>query len=194
MQNAMIQKAIKYWVVNNIIKEEDSDIYIFGLDIIISSIISITAVMVTAILMGRVLESLALLSIIIPMQCLSGGYHAKTHLRCFFTMYIGYWCVTPLIPFISFYIGLGIVAISLIIVFLFAPVRHENVPMSEKHYKKMKEITRCITIIGAIIGVGLSGVSGNAGVYGSSMIAGMGVVAISIGAVKMINWWGDKGE
>jgi len=194
MQNTMIQKTVKYWVENKIISEEDQEIAIFGLDVTLSSIITISLVMITAGFMGRVLESIGLLSIIIPMQCLSGGYHAKTHLRCFLTMYIGWWCVTPLIPFISFFIGLCIVAISLIIVFMFAPVRHENVPMSEKHYIKMKKIVRCITIIGVVIGVWLSGLLGNTGVYGSSMIAGMGVVAISIGVAKMINYRGGEGE
>ena len=188
MFDTTINKIVDHWIDNNVINSDDKDNYTYGLDLVFSSAANITLVMATALVTGRVLESIGLLAVIIPLQSCSGGYHAKTHLRCFLIMYIGWWCVVPLIPYINLTLGINIAILSLIILLVFAPVPHVNVTMSEKHFDKMKKVTKWVAFISAITGIGLSCLSGKVGMFGTSVITGMGVVALSVGVARVLYW------
>ena len=192
MLNRIIEKIVSFWTDKDIIKKEDEDIYIYGLTLIFSTMINIAMVMVSAVIMGRVLESIALLAMIIPLQSCGGGYHAKTHLKCFLIMFLGWWAVTPMIPYITLPIGTAIACTSLAIVFTLAPVRHVNVPMSKERFAKMKIIVRRIAILGAVSGVWLLWFGGRAGLIGGSLIMGMAVVAFSIAIARLFYWRDGK--
>jgi len=192
MLSKMIDKIVAYWVITNITKEEDSDIYVYGLDLIFSSIINIAMVMITAVIMNKVPESIALLAMIIPLQSCGGGFHAKTHLCCFLIMYIGWWIVVPLISFITPIFGTMLAFVSLVIIFKLAPVPHVNVPMSRERFNKMKVVVRYVAVGGAVMGVGLMWLAEKAGFIGGSVIAGMGVVALSMAVARAVYWWEKK--
>lgn len=189
MLNKVIQKTVDYWTANDIIKEDDKDIYTYGLDLIFSTILNIMMVIITAGFMKQLPQTLAMLLIILPLQCCGGGYHAKTHLRCFLIMYIGWWIMMPLISYITPLIGTFIAFVSLIIVFTLAPVPHANVPMSIRRFNQMKVIVRYIALGGMIIGISLLWFRESSGVIGGSLIAGMGTVALSMIIAKVIYWW-----
>jgi len=188
MLSKIIIKIVDYWVAKNIIKEEKRDIYEYGLDLIFSTIINIAMVMITAVIMKKVPQSLALLAIIIPLQSCGGGYHADKHGHCFLIMYTGWWIIIPLIPFITSILGLVIALISVIIVFTLAPVPHVNVPMSKERFNNMKVIVRYVAGGGAVIGVGLLWFTGNGSIIGGSVIAGMAAVALSMVVARVIYW------
>jgi accessory gene regulator B len=175
----IIKKIVDYWVYLGIIKDTERDVYEYGLELVLSSAVNITVVIVTALFTKKLPESIALLAVIIPLQSFGGGYHAKTHLRCFLIMFIGWWVVIPIIPFITLSMGILIACISLVTIFILAPVRHVNVPISDEQFHKMKLLVRCFSIGTAVIGIAVSLLVVGSNI-GSSMIIGMGAVALSI--------------
>ena len=118
----IIKNIVSRWSEQGMISETDEDIYEYGLELIFFSMINVTAILITAAIVGRALESIVLLMAIIPLQLYGGGYHAKTHLRCFLVMYIGWWGVIHILPMISSLTATGISIVSVTVISIVAPV------------------------------------------------------------------------
>lgn len=81
LTNKLIQKGH--------ITEEDRDIYEYGLDIMIYTIWSTAVLLLIGLLLREFIPAAILVFGFYTFQTTGGGYHAKTHLRCFLTMVIG---------------------------------------------------------------------------------------------------------
>lgn len=185
MLSAIVKKIIRYWADKEIINEDDSDIYEYGLELILSSVFNIVVVIVTSVLTNRLIESIVLLLVLIPLQSCGGGYHAKTHLRCFLIMYIGWWPAMWLIPQVTLLSAIVISGMSLVTIFLLAPISHENVPISQKQRLKMKVLVRCFSVVAAFIGIASiwnKEINDN---IGKAIIIGIGLVALSMFAARL---------
>ena len=185
MFEAIIDRAVCGWADGGVIAEEDKDIYVYGLGLVLFSALNLLAIFITAAITGKVLESLLLVSVTIPLQMLGGGYHARTHLNCFLIMYVGWWIVMWLAPLISFFVSIAVVTSSVTVVFWLAPVANENVPMSEGQRKKMKGIVRIFAVIIAAAAIILSEAFFGTQIIGGLITAGLGSVAISMLANKI---------
>lgn len=184
MLSIIIRRIVTYWSSSGIISNSDSDIYEYGLELLSFSVLNVTAIMVTAIFTNRVPESVALIASVIPLQSFGGGYHAKTHLRCFLIMYIGWWIIMWIMPFITPLAGGMIASTSLIIIFILAPVPNENVSISSKQRLKMKTIVRAVSVCIIIISLATSGVVINYKNISSSLMIGIGAIALSMLAAR----------
>lgn len=185
MLEKFIKKVVEYWVAKEIINGDDSDIYEYGLDLILYSIINIVVIIISAVFVDRLIESIILLTFIIPMQSCGGGYHAKTHWRCFIIMYIGWWLIMWIIPDITLLSGTLIICASLVTIFVLAPVRHENVPISDAQFLKMKVLIRCFSVVTALAGITISWFMGIGNRIGSSITMAMSAVAVSMLVAKI---------
>lgn len=127
---ALIKIITRKWGVMGIIEKSDEDIYEYGLDLLFYTILNIAVVLGSAAFIGRMAESLAYLSVILPLQSFGGGYHAKTHLQCFLIMYIGWWGIVFILPFVTDTAAILMVCAALVTICKLAPIPHENVRMS----------------------------------------------------------------
>ena len=73
-----------------LVDEEDIEIYQFGLECILLKLIHIISYLLIGICMGDVFSLLVSGSILIPLRRKTGGYHAKTRVRCFFVSILCY--------------------------------------------------------------------------------------------------------
>jgi accessory gene regulator B len=148
---AVIDYIVKRWIKFGIIDEANEDIYVYGLDLILFSILNLIVIFVTAAFFGWVMETAILMATIVPLQAYGGGYHAKTHLRCFVIMYVGWWAAMLALPFLSSLIATVSNIIAIVVIFILAPVSHENVKMSPKQRLKMQRYVRIAVAIIAVI-------------------------------------------
>lgn len=151
----VINKITKLWIGAGIIEEADEDIYEYGLDLIIYSILNIVAIVLTAVIMNKLPESIILVAAVIPLQSCGGGYHAKTHLRCFLIMYIGWWCVMFVLPFVTPTAATIGACTSIPIIFMVAPVSHENVIMSAARRLVMRRRVRIFSASMLILSISM---------------------------------------
>lgn len=184
---SMIKRITDNWVENGIITKSDDDIYEYGLELLLCTIINITVILISAAFIGKIYDSIAMLAIIIPLQSCGGGYHAKTHLRCFLIMYIGWWGVIFLLPYITSPAAIITISLSVLVIFTLAPVPHINVSMSNEQRKKMRRLTRAITFVAALLSIFLTLIISER--VGTAIATGIGVCAFSMLAANLKNMW-----
>lgn len=71
-------------VRSNVIREEDAEIYIYGINQILVSVLNVSSALIIGWIFGVVLEIAVFMAAYIPLRTFTGGYHAKTPLRCYF--------------------------------------------------------------------------------------------------------------
>lgn len=76
-------KIIEFFASNDLIKNEDKEIYKYAFNIILSSLIHIATVMILGLCFNLLIESLTFYCAYIVIRKFAGGYHAKTPTRCY---------------------------------------------------------------------------------------------------------------
>ena len=180
MFSAMIEKTVRYSITAGIVPERDKDIYVYGLDLILFTALNIFAVLTLALLFHKTQDTLLLLSVVLPLQLVGGGYHAQTHFRCFSIMVLGWCCVMPLAAYLTPLPAVLTAGISVVTIFLLAPVRHVNVPMSEKRRQKMKKAARLLGTFFALLSILLIGLFPVHAHIGAVCALGLGIIAFSM--------------
>ena len=87
-------KHIKQHVINtllndDIIDEDKFEIYAYGLDLLISTVISTAFLISIGILLRKTFECILLIILFYTSQSIGGGYHAKTRKKCMICMILG---------------------------------------------------------------------------------------------------------
>lgn len=140
----MISKLAKgtacFFVDNKIIEVEDSEVYAYGIELLLSTIFNLIIAIIIALISNEFIPCVINLTAFVTIRMYAGGYHADTHWGCMLTLV----CVlsafiliiktfsTATIRFLSPILWV----LSVLILYKFAPVEHPNKPISEK--KKMK--------------------------------------------------------
>jgi accessory gene regulator B len=127
------QKLVK----NNIIKFEDHDIYMYGLQLFIASVFKGIGIFTIAYGLGWIKEATVFIIAFGILRINAGGYHCSTYFRCFIvtilTMTISIILAIFITPYNTF-ITIPILAISILLVLQYAPVDTPNKPLSNKEY------------------------------------------------------------
>ena len=136
----LVRKATHFLTRHGAIDAQDEDIYEYGLYTLFCDIIDFSVTLVLAILLKRVVQSVLYYIAFIGLRRLCGGYHATTRIRCFIISMVTYVISIGLI-FLSQpmpWLCLIFVPVSVLIIFLFAPVGHENNPLSPGEQQRMR--------------------------------------------------------
>jgi accessory gene regulator B len=185
----LIKNIVTRWTTAGVIDKSDEDIYTYGLDLILFSILNLIVILITAAIFGRLLESVILMIAIIPIQAFGGGYHAATHFRCFLIMYIGWWAVMFILPFVSPSIATVLNCLAVTLVLRIAPVSHVNVPMSDARKLKMRTYVRgmvfAIAIMSSVL-IWIPFINDNG--IGIVLAVGIGIAAFSMLFAHFINF------
>lgn len=144
-------------IANSLFDEESKypmSIYVYGIELVISTLIGTIVVLTMGILFQSIIESIIFMVSLSLIRFYSGGYHAQTYLRCntvfavsallvFITskLYIQYLIEYNIMIYIIVFI------ISFIIMAIFAPVENENKKIDKSDKLKFKIISISITFI-----------------------------------------------
>ena len=148
-------KIVNNLVHSGVIKEEDAEIYIYGINQILTSVLSVSSALIIGLIFGVFPEIAAFMAAYIPLRSFAGGYHAKTPLSCY---------VFSVIMLIVVSIGLKylhladwvyyavLVAATLVVLVLF-PVEDRNKPLDEIEHRVYKKLTILIAATELLIGI-----------------------------------------
>lgn len=131
-------------IKNKIVEIEKREIYIYGLEVILLNGGLLITFLIISLLCGEMVNFLAYLIFFLPMRLFSGGYHAETSERCFILSTIMFGAsiaVSKLIPLL--YIsntGKIIGAVSVIVIFVLAPLINENNPLNQTQRRRNRII------------------------------------------------------
>lgn len=132
----------KQFIKHGSISEEKANVYAYGFEILISTIIYTIFFLITAAITGTLLESLLFWLGFFIVRTIAGGYHAKTYIFChilFFLNHIAFIAILKLTPSSAItFLVLSLTLTSAICLFIFAPVDHPNKRFTENEQKKFR--------------------------------------------------------
>lgn len=151
LSNYMVHVLLK----NEIIEAEKIEVYQYGYEIMLSTVITFMIVLVSGIVLNCLPAALLYFLIFAVMRQICGGYHAQHYWSCntLFAMVT----VSVLLLFKFFPMdGIGAIhyiflLFSVLVVFVYAPVENENKPISEKRKVLFRKISRGAVVIIALV-------------------------------------------
>lgn len=158
-----ISKHIYNFMARHIkVDPELEDIYKYGIEITISTVLNIFLVMLAAVLLGSPLSGICHLVCLILLRSFCGGYHANSYFKCnslmviFFVLsYFGgellvYFNLTNLKLMSTF------LMLAFLPIYAFAPVKNKYKTLSESKAKKCRILSIIIYILLSLSGLYLS--------------------------------------
>lgn len=170
-------KLIEFFVSNDLIKNEDKEIYKYAVNIILSSLIHIATVMIIGLCFNLFIESLVFYFSFIAIRKFAGGYHAKTPVRCYLFSFASNIIILCLVKWLSsintlfIFIFIIFELLCVVLILLISPLDTENNPLTGQEKKMYRMLTSIITILIFIIS-SLCFFKGYRNI-GSSMICGV---------------------
>jgi accessory gene regulator B len=144
--NSLIERLFNALLIRNVVRPEQKDIIFYGLDLLLSNVISLLVLLLGGTILGRFMDTAFYLIAYIPLQSFGGGYHANTHLRCFlltaFLVGSSLWLMRAISQYWLFIASLA----GSIVIFIIAPVEHPNAPFSVAFGLRMRRIVRKVDV------------------------------------------------
>lgn len=139
-----IAKHIAHFFCNKgVFSHEDIDTYIYGYELMLISIINWGAILIIMCITNSFVETILYMVSFIILRHHTGGYHAKSHKSCFILSVISYLYVLVTInvlsPKYSFALSLFYLFTALVIISIFSPVEHKNLPVSAANQLKHRK-------------------------------------------------------
>ena len=143
-------------VQSNIVKEEDAEIYIYGINQILVSVLNVSSALIIGLILETFFEAVVFMAAYIPLRIFAGGYHAKTPLRCYIFSVIMLVIVSLGIKYLPLaeWVYHAILLAAAIVVLVLSPVEDRNKPLDEIEHKVYKK--RAIFIAATEFFVGLA--------------------------------------
>lgn len=138
MINEVSKKLTNKFVDSEIIDSEDNDIYVYGLQLFLATILKGTGIFVVAFILGYAIETTIFIIFFSILRISAGGYHSKSYLNCFsitiFFIFISISIakLTTLYD-ISFFTPITVI-ISAALVYKFAPIDTPNKQLNSNEY------------------------------------------------------------
>ena len=152
MLEKIIQSGTNYLIRHRVVEEEDRDIYEYGFHMLYNNLITIAAVCVIAIWLNMVPEVIVYHIVFICLRNSAGGYHSKTYLRCFFmSTCILLLSLIGISHINSPILNIVFACLSVLLIWYKAPVEHENSPLSTEKRKKLKRISRVLSLLFLVV-------------------------------------------
>ena len=148
MAGAIVRLLEKHYAID----PRQREVYIYGCDIALYTIISTVGLLMIGLAFGLFLETFVCIAVFYLNQSLGGGYHADTHLRCFLTMAAG--LVLFLMSFqISLHSIIYIIAgfVSMIALYAVPLVLHKNKSYLATHQEKMITRSRKAIVLQSLV-------------------------------------------
>lgn len=149
------RKIVNDLTRSDIVKAEDAEIYIYGINQILMYSINISSALIIGLIFGKFFEAAVFIVAYCSLRSFAGGYHAKTPLRCYVFSVIMLIIVLVGIKYLyltewMYYVVL--LAAALVVIVL-SPVEDKNKPLDEIEYRVYKKRTILIVATELLIGI-----------------------------------------
>lgn len=181
-----IALKITNFIFNNTeLNSELFDVYKYGVEITISTILNIFWIIMASVVLSDVISGVIYLAVFIMLRTFVGGYHAKTYYMCnalfLLTYLLVYYINSVMTNFIEAELFSRVLTILILLeiipIIAFAPIQHVNKPLNEKQSRICRIIGIAMFIMISITALGFhyGGVK-----YGSFIIMTLAAVSVLI--------------
>lgn len=131
------------------------EIYVYGFELLISSIIETGALLFVGFLIGKFIETILFLFSFSSIRFFSGGYHANSYIKCFVVTLFSYLFVLLLYNYLREFSVINIIIfaffefiLSLILFIKVSPIKSNGKTIfNPKMQKRLSIIALCINIV-----------------------------------------------
>lgn len=145
MINNLSTRITEQLISSNTIKQEDRDLYIYGIFMLLSQLMFILLTVAFGFVLNCVIESIVFYIAFQFIRRYAGGYHAKTEARCEIMSTLSIFACLAVIRLsktYDFYILMLCLAIvAAILIAVFCPLDTPEKPLSEKEFKYFRKIS-----------------------------------------------------
>ena len=136
-------------VHSSVIKEEEAEIYIYGINQILVSVLNVSSALIIGLIFGVFFEITVFMAAYIPLRSFAGGYHAKTPLRCYIFSVIMLIVVSIGMKYLYMteWVYYVVLAAAASVVLILSPVEDRNKPLDETEHKVYKRRTVLIMTV-----------------------------------------------
>lgn len=152
-ERALSQKIVEELCEQEVVDASNVAAYVYGYELLISSVISVLIVVLVSIICGDLHYSLSFLLGFVLQRIYIGGYHATSHIRCYFA-FSGMFLICVLLSKLivgTYIFRIITTALLLSVSILFAPVEVKNKPLNEKKRLKYKTIASILSAMDFIL-------------------------------------------
>lgn len=158
MENKLSKWICRRLCAYQVIDKEYEDVYVYGLELIFSFLISTSVILTIGIVLKQVIPTLTFLVTFILIRQFTGGYHADSYLKCKICTITCYALSVFLahavpIPTFSFIV---LLSIGCLVICLFGPIENMHKPLTSEEKKKHKVTGLSLFIIWILIGFSAS--------------------------------------
>ena len=135
----------------NIISEEYYEVYKYGVEIVISSIIGFLLTVAIGTALGMIESSLIYYVIFVSLRKFTGGFHANTYLKCntvfsVVTTFVLLFSKISSLMNLSWFAFISLYCIAILTFIWLAPVENPNKPIEKKDKKRSKLISIILSL------------------------------------------------
>lgn len=191
-------KITKKLVKKDVIQEENADVFNYGFEIILSSLLIFSSMLVLGIVFQCLVEVIVFIVFFSSLRVQAGGYHAKTHMQCFaffaLSCFIAILMTKLLLGYDKNYIIIILILIeSCIIIMTYAPIDTVNKPLTDAEKIKYRRKSIITVIVQTTIILVLGGVYSNT-LQAYYMVAAFAVLIEAVTVLPIINKGRKRGQ
>ena len=136
-------KIVNNLVHSGVIKEEDAEIYIYGINQILTSVLNVSSALIIGLIFGVFPEIAVFMAAYITLRSFAGGYHAKTPLSCYVFSVIMLIVVSIGLKYLHLadWVYYAVFVAATLVVLVLSPVEDRNKPLAEIEQKVYKKRT-----------------------------------------------------
>lgn len=142
MYHEVATRLIAYFICRTGDKKDDFEIFVYGAELLLSSIVNTVLVLAIGLVFGRMPETLLFLIFFCPLRKYSGGFHASSYWSCSLIFCIYFSLLCGFVETIPLGFRLAMASFDALIVWLLAPVEDPNKPIRGKRKEKIIVKTR----------------------------------------------------
>lgn len=133
MFTKLSERTVNRLICKNIIKDNEQDIYQYGLNRFFTICLNIVTILVLGIIFNQIIQCIIFALSFMVLRTYTGGYHAKTPVRCYITTLISIIITLSVIKFIPInrFVCLGLLIFSCLLIMLLSPIGCSNKPLDE---------------------------------------------------------------
>lgn len=156
MVHMIKNRIVNNWIKENVIGEEDRELYEYGVEITVEYAINLFTTVLIVVIMQEIISGIFMYASFMMLRSYSGGVHAKSFKRCYLYSSMVILITLLLIRFniISIWIYRGVGVVSCLYLWFTEPIASENKEVNEKEkrffIKKEKNIIIYIVIISIV--------------------------------------------
>lgn len=143
MLSKIANKITEFFINKKIIEEDEKDTYEYCFEVFLATALNLVIVITIGFIFKQFISTLIFCVFFMLLRGCTGGYHAKTHIACLFSIIIIFVLMLISISFIPvsvlYFISIVFFIYSIIIILLFSPVENKSNPLIESKINHLKK-------------------------------------------------------